>query len=127
MIMRARLLVPCALLATLGSARTAFADPIDAADPSAYYRISPVHSRKVLAVAEGSLRNGERVLQWDLIESEENQKWRFVPVGEGFYKILAKHSGKCLDVFGGNASQGDGVAVQQWDYNGGDNQKRCPA
>jgi hypothetical protein len=44
-------------------------------------------------------------------------------VDDGYYKIIAQHSGKALDVFGGVISQRNGVVVQQRDYNGGDNQK----
>ena len=94
-------------------------------DPAIYYRITAKHSGKCLAVAGGmnSLRNGDRVIQWECIEAEDNQKWQVVAVGDGYYKIIAKHSGKGLDVFGGTVSTGNGVAVQQWDYVGGDNQK----
>ena len=41
--------------------------------------------------------------------------------GSNYYKICAKHSGKCLDVSG--SSTADGANVQQWDYTGADNQK----
>jgi hypothetical protein len=92
-------------------------------DPSVFYRITAKHSGKCLAVAggENSLRNGDRVIQWDCLE-EDNQKWQIIPVGEGFYKILAKHSGKGLDVFGGLGALGNGAIVEQWDYNGAANQ-----
>ena len=39
----------------------------------------------------------------------------------GFVTIKAKHSGKCLDIFG--AEQGDQIQAQQYDCNGGDNQR----
>ena len=58
-----------------------------------------------------------------MIEAEDNQKWQIVPVGDGYFKIIAKHSGKSLDVYGGTISTGNGVAVQQWDYNGAGNQQ----
>jgi glucosylceramidase len=40
-----------------------------------------------------------------------------------YYKVLAKHSGKALDVV--NASTGNGALIQQWDFTGtgGNNQK----
>src|SRR5258706_10518491 len=92
-------------------------------NPSVFYQITAKHSGKCLAVAggESSLRNGDRVIQWDCQE-EDNQKWQIIPVGEGFYKILAKHSGKGLDVFGGLGALGNGAIVEQWDYNGAANQ-----
>ncbi len=39
------------------------------------------------------------------------------------YNIIARHSGKCLDVSGGPGAVGNGVRVIQWDCNGEDNQK----
>ena len=33
-----------------------------------------------------------------------------------WYKIIARHSGKCLEVQGDETSTGDGVNVQQWDF-----------
>ena len=114
-----KLLLKLALL--FAAAGNAFAQ----IDSAVFYRITARHSGKCLAVAGGmgSLRNGDRVIQWSCIEAEDNQKWRIVPVGDGDYQILAKHSGKALDVFGGVVSTGNGVAVEQWDYNGGANQK----
>ncbi|TKT87977.1 RICIN domain-containing protein [Dyadobacter frigoris] len=43
------------------------------------------------------------------------------PVPDGTYKIIARHSGKALDVSG--ASTADGANVQQWPYGGGGNQQ----
>jgi hypothetical protein len=43
------------------------------------------------------------------------------PPPSGYYKVIAKHSGKCLDVNG--ASTADGANVQQWSCNGGNNQR----
>lgn len=40
-----------------------------------------------------------------------------------YYKICAKHSGKCLDIRGGVTSRANGAAVQQYDYLGNDNQQ----
>jgi hypothetical protein len=39
----------------------------------------------------------------------------------GIHTLKAKHSGKCLDVSGAGRNNGDNI--QQWDCNGGDNQK----
>ena len=40
-----------------------------------------------------------------------------------FYQIVAKHSGKCLDVAGGPDAQGNGVRVIQFECNGASNQQ----
>ena len=41
----------------------------------------------------------------------------------GTYKVIARHSGKCLDVDGGVAATQDGANVHQWDYLGQTNQQ----
>ncbi|NAS89548.1 hypothetical protein C4E24_07440, partial [ANME-1 cluster archaeon AG-394-G21] len=41
--------------------------------------------------------------------------------GENYYKICAEHSGKCLDIK--DDSTANGANVQQWEYEGKDNQK----
>jgi endoglucanase len=41
-------------------------------------------------------------------------------VANGIYKVIARHSGKALDVVGGGTA--DGTNVDQWTYNGGNNQ-----
>lgn len=43
------------------------------------------------------------------------------PVTGVWYKILAGHSGKCMEV--ADSSTGDGANIQQWDYTGGQNQE----
>lgn len=120
-VLRKNLVMSCLLLvAMVAGASNCLSQEID---PTVFYRIIAKHSGKCLAVAGGpsSLRNGDRVLQWQCIE-EDNQKWQLVPVAEGYYKILAKHSGKALDVYGGVVSLGNGVMVHQWDYFGTGNQ-----
>jgi elongation factor Tu len=49
-----------------------------------------------------------------------NQRFLIEAVGSGFYRIMATHSGKVLDVtaFG----QENGTRIQQWTWLGGDNQ-----
>ena len=94
-------------------------------DPNTLYRIIAKHSGRCLSVAGGNrfTDNGVGVIQWDCIETEDNQKWQILPVGFGFYKIIAKHSGRSLEVRGGVGALANGEHVQQWDYWGGDNQK----
>lgn len=43
------------------------------------------------------------------------------PVANGIYRIVARHSGKALDVSGHGTA--DGANVQQWTYGGGNNQR----
>jgi hypothetical protein len=51
----------------------------------------------------------------------DNQLWKLESVGGGYYRIVAKHSNKVLDVEG--ASISPGTQVNQYTYNGGDHQK----
>jgi Beta-1,3-glucanase/Carbohydrate binding module (family 6)/Ricin-type beta-trefoil lectin domain-like/Secretion system C-terminal sorting domain len=50
-----------------------------------------------------------------------NQKFKFVPLGDGAYQIQAVHSGKAMDVNG--ISKDNGANVQQWTYYGTPNQQ----
>jgi len=45
-----------------------------------------------------------------------NQQWKPVSLGGGRYKLIARHSGKCLDVPGQTTELG--VQLQQWTCNG---------
>lgn len=64
----------------------------------------PVHifsksSGKCIDVQGYSKSDGGSIVQYSL-HGEENQRWVFEPVGNGFYQIVSKHSDKCLDVSG---------------------------
>lgn len=50
-----------------------------------------------------------------------NQQFIVEPLGNNLYRIIAKNSGKALDVSG--VSSKGGAPIIQWDYNNGDNQK----
>ena len=51
----------------------------------------------------------------------DNQKFRPEPTGHGYRKLVAKHSGKVLDVNG--LSTANGAEIIQWDWWGGQNQQ----
>lgn len=51
----------------------------------------------------------------------DNQLWKLESVGDGYYRIVAKHSNKVLDVEGRSIALG--AQVNQYTYNGGDHQK----
>lgn len=91
-----------------------------------YYRITPVHSGKALDVADESTADGTDVIQWTYA-GESNQQFQLVPVKElpieeGNYTLVARHSGKALEVNGGGTTSGtavvqstvDGCSCQQW-------------
>jgi elongation factor Tu len=86
-------------------------------DTSLQYKLIAKHSGKCLDVigGPGAVANGVRVQQYDYLGGD-NQKWRLVPVEDGYYQLIAKHSGKCLDVIGGPGGVADGVGLQQYEY-----------
>ncbi len=46
-----------------------------------------------------------------------NQQWKIEPTADGYYKLTARHSGKCLDVESGSTAAG--ARIHQWDcYSG---------
>ncbi len=88
-----------------------------------FYRILIEHSGKCLDVEGASMANGARISQWEYWGGD-NQKFRLEPAPfqlySNFYKLVAKHSGRCVEVAGG--SPDDGAPIIQWDYWGGSNQ-----
>jgi hypothetical protein len=85
---------------------------------SAPYNLRAAHSGRCLDVAggPGATANGTGIQQWDCLgPGQSNQMWNFRPTGDGStYNVTALSSGKCLDVTGGLAAVGNGVALQQW-------------
>ena len=83
-------------------------------DGKTFYIIAR-HSGKGLDVRNHSLHNGANVFQHELFKqmdkNNENQKWRLVHAGAGWWYIIANHSGKGLDVK--DHSLKDGATVFQ--------------
>jgi hypothetical protein len=65
-------------------------------------------------VAGINKENGANVFQWTYFGTP-NQQFVAVPTGDGYYKLVAKHSGRIVEVI--NASMDNGANVQQWDNN----------
>ena len=78
-----------------------------------------LYSSNVLDVSGGGIDNGSKL---QLYQSNETapQRFEIFYVGDGYYRILAEHSGKSLDVVYGSALSG--VGVQQYDWNGSEAQ-----
>ncbi|GAA2710234.1 MULTISPECIES: RICIN domain-containing protein [Streptomyces] len=72
-------------------------------------------------VEQASFQDGARVIQYPADDSLPNQRFDFMGHADGTYEIVARHSGKCLDVY--DASQADGAGVIQWPCNGDGNQR----
>ncbi|PLS67685.1 MAG: hypothetical protein CV045_12210 [Cyanobacteria bacterium M5B4] len=92
--------------------------------------IRPKHSGKCLDIAGWKKDNGAFLTQWDC-HNGDNQKFRAVEAGDELqaswrdrlsnrFWLVAKHSGKCLDVSGG--SKANGAPIVQWTCHGGNNQ-----
>jgi hypothetical protein len=103
-------------------------EKVEGNNESAYYVVIARHSDKCLDVDGGKQDQGTQVLQGEIHNGgtgSDNQRWKFVVVeGTGdsaYYQIIAKHSGKCLDVDG--ASQAQGARVMQGNIWNGDNQQ----
>lgn len=78
------------------------------------------HSNMCLDVSRASTSRGANIIQWQC-HGGDNQNWRLVDVGGGYYNIVAQHSGMCLDVARASLSAGTGVI--QWQCHRGGNQK----
>lgn len=73
-----------------------------------------------VAGGESATDDGVTVFQWALTNTQ-NQQFELEHLGDGSYKVIAKHSGKVLDVAG--VSSANGADIHQWSYSGSDNQK----
>ncbi|HUM82607.1 MAG TPA: RICIN domain-containing protein [Lachnospiraceae bacterium] len=80
---------------------------------SGYYRITDIHSGKVLDVDGGGTSDGTNVQQY-FWNGTDAQLWKIVKDGTG-YRILSKASGKAMDISG--ASVANGANVQIWVVN----------
>ena len=84
-----------------------------------YFIQSALDSNYVFDVVAGSVDEGANVTLWHN-DDRAWQKFRITYVGEGYYKIIAAHSGQSLDVVASGASSPTNVT--QWGYWETDNQ-----
>ncbi|HUV51470.1 MAG TPA: RICIN domain-containing protein, partial [Dehalococcoidia bacterium] len=78
------------------------------------YVFSAKHSGKVAEIGGGSAAEGAFVSQNDYADGA-SQKWELRPVGNGYFNIVSRDSGRYLGF--------TGTSVQQWNSTGGDDQK----
>ncbi len=84
------------------------------------FRLRVRHSGRVLD-SPGDGTQGSRLIQWQDVGSD-NQWWRLVDAGGGFYRLVNVRNGTwCADVEG--ASTADGAYVIQWPVGTGTNQE----
>jgi hypothetical protein len=88
------------------------------AGDGATFFVKAGHSGKCLDVTGGvdATADGVPVQQWACVSfAQSNQRWSVVPAGDSTtYFLKAAHSGKCLDVRGGQGALDDGVPLQQY-------------
>jgi hypothetical protein len=70
-------------------------------------------------VANSSTADGANVIQYTC-GSGTNQQWQWQATGS-YFRIVARHSGKCLDVV--DSGTGDGADIQQYTCGSGLNQQ----
>lgn len=88
-------------------------------DGAGWYKIICVWGNKSLDVDKGRKGNEVNVALYDW-HGGDNQLWRFVSAGDGYFYIQSK-LGYYLDVW--NNCTADGTNVQIYQFNGGNNQK----
>jgi triacylglycerol lipase len=89
-----------------------------------HYIISNDFSVKCLDVKARSTADGAKIIQYlikDPNDNNYNQKFKIELVETGYYRIIAKHSGKVFDIQLGSTS--NGADLIQWGWNGGNNQR----
>ena len=89
--------------------------------PNGRYQIcSALDNSSVISISGASTDDEANVLLY-ANERHDNQYFDFEYLGNGYYKITAKHSGKVLDVYWEKMEEG--ANVQQYYWNNGDNQQ----
>ncbi len=87
------------------------------------YTLRSKSSRKVMDLDISFFRggfDGQNLIQWDA-HSGLNQQFRIEDAGAGFFRFIALHSGKALDVWGD--SRANGAEIKQYSLTGGGNQQ----
>ncbi|MBU5480814.1 RICIN domain-containing protein [Blautia sp. MSJ-19] len=85
-----------------------------------YQICTALDNSSVVSVSYASAEDEANVLLYEN-ENHQNQMFDFEYMGNGYYKITAVHSGKCLDIY--NHENGSGANVQQFYWTDADNQK----
>lgn len=107
----------------INNVRNEMANFFTAPQPTTY-RLRAKHSNRCVDIDAWGTHNGALVNQWDC-HNGNNQRFRILDGGNGYWMLQSMHSGKCVDV--SNVSTAPGARVHQWDCVNGDNQKVNPA
>ncbi len=85
-----------------------------------YYAVHTRQAKRlVIDASNWGTDNGTRIQLWEYAGGT-NQQWMPVSLGNGYFKIVGRASGRCLDVPG--ASRENGVQLQLYDCNGSGSQ-----
>lgn len=85
------------------------------------YKIIPYHSNKPLEVRDYSHEDGADIAQWSN-HSSKSQLWKIEYTDDDkWYKFVNVESGKCMDIAGGNLT--NGTNIQQYEWNATNAQK----
>jgi hypothetical protein len=87
--------------------------------PGGHFSWIKMHGDNYLCVHDGLQDDGAPIIHWEWGVSP-NLRFQFIPAGDGYYRIMAMHSSKFMDVIGFKTTPGSGVA--QHTLNGGANQ-----
>jgi len=87
---------------------------------SGYYEVVSRNGSNMVWDVSGVSTADGALVQLYTYGGGNNQQWQPVSLGNGNYRLVARHSGKCLDI--PNSSTTDGVQLTQWTCNGGANQ-----
>jgi len=74
---------------------------------SGFHLLQSIASSKCLSVPDSSLEDNAGVVQAEC-HGGDNQMWQLIQ-NDAAFQIVAKHSGKCLDILGG---RNDGLVIQ---------------
>ena len=88
--------------------------------PDGIYMIKIAGSDFALSVSGDEMVNEANIHIWEYNKQNKFENWECTYVGDGYYKILNKGSGLCLDVRGGGTAEH--TNIQQYVYVGTDSQ-----
>lgn len=88
----------------------------DVTPPAGYTRLRIDSTDQVLNVAGASTANGAAIVQW-YAGTDPNSLFQLQSVGDGFYRIVAQHSGRAVVIDSGSTSAG--AVAKQWNYDAG--------
>ena len=80
------------------------------------YNIKFASTNGIIDVRNSSTDNGTKIEQWEFAEGYNNKEFKFVEQENGYFKILANHSNKAMNL------DVDSGIIQQWSERNSDNQ-----